>query len=634
MCGLCGFVHTDHNRPIDLELLVRMREVLTHRGPDSAGCYTDAGVGLGSRRLAILDLSDRGHMPMSTPDGRFWIVYNGEIYNYRDLRAPLEARGHHFVSNTDTEVLLNLFATEGSSMLHRLNGMFAFAVWDSHEHRLFMARDRLGIKPLYYAVHQETLYFASEPKALFAAGVPMEFDHDVWQELLGFRFLAGEQTVFRGVRCLLAGHHLIWERGQAKLTRWWNLAERTRTLRETPVRDPVGWYRETFDDAVNIRRISDVPVGVFLSGGLDSSTVAASLSRQASGGIASFTVGFVDARYDERPLARQVATRYRLEEHRIVVPPDRLLALLQQAAWFSDEPLAHTNDAHLLAISQHARPRVTVLLSGEGADETLGGYVRYMPLQYPRLLQLMRPVLSRLKRFGRPSPRLEKLGRFLELGSLRDFVLYNACDVLPEDLAQLGLSCTTTPPYRDHVLTEGESLYPDDLMRQAMYSDQHTFLCSILNRTDRMTMGASIECRLPFLDYRLVEGVAALPTSVLASRRVNKTLLRQSLGDRLPKDILRHRKWGFGVPWKDYVRSVPEVRRVVEALPRHDLLLASPIDLRRLNQQIQFLWAGDDRMLPLILQLVMVTEAWCAHRAGIPAPLVTPGFRDGIAEAH
>jgi len=626
MCGFCGIVYSDDNRPVDRDVLVRMRDMLAHRGPDAAGCYTAPGVGLGSRRLAILDLSDRGQMPMSTPDGRFWIVYNGEIYNYRELRAPLEARGYRFSSNTDTEVLLNLFAAEGPSMLPRLNGMFAFAIWDSQERRLFMARDRLGVKPLYYALHQGALYFASEEKALFAAGIPIEFDHDAWQELLCFRFIAGEQTAFRGVRRLLAGHHLVWERAHAKITRWWNLAERAQMLRNDSVRDPVEWYRETFDDAVKVRRISDVPVGVLLSGGLDSSTVVASLSRQSAGRVSSFTVGFPEARYDERPLARQMVTRYQLEEHSLEVTPDRLLSLLQEAAWYNDEPLAHTNDAHLLAISQYARPRVTVLLSGEGADETLGGYVRYTPLRYPALLRLLKPVLSHLTGIGRRSARLAKLGRFLELPSFRDVVLYNACDTLPADLAQLGLSCATAPPYRERVLAEAESLYPDDLIRQAMYSDQHTFLCSVLDRTDRMTMGASIECRLPFLDYRLVEGVAALRTGALLRSHGTKPLLRRSLGDRLPKDVLRHPKWGFGVPWKNYVRTVPEVRRVVETLPGHELLRESPIDLGRLKTQIQSLWAGDNRMLPLIMQLVMITQAWNALRAGIATPMLTPGF--------
>ena len=336
--------------------------------------------------------------------------------------------------------------------------------------------------------------------------------------------------------------------------------------------------------------------------------------------VASFTVGFADPRYDESSLARQMVEHCGLEGHHVEVPPDRLLSQLHQAYRYNDEPLAHSNDAHLLAVSQDAKPRVTVLLSGEGADETLGGYVRYRPLRYPALLAVTKPILRRLNRVRR-NPRLSKLGRFLELGPLEKFVLYNACDTLPGDLAPLGLTETGAPAYRERVLAEAQSLYPGELIRQAMYSDQHTFLCSVLDRTDRMTMGASIECRVPFLDYRLVEGLAALPTRVLLRGHRSKPLLRRSLGERLPTDILRHPKWGFGVPWKSYIRSVPELRQAVEELPRSELLLESPIDQRQLKERLQSFWMGDDNCFPLILQLFLATQAWDALRTRIPRPI-------------
>jgi asparagine synthase (glutamine-hydrolysing) len=496
--------------------------------------------------------------------------------------------------------------------------MFAFAIWDARERELFIARDRLGVKPLFYALSHGTLYFASEEKALFAAGLPARFDHTVWEELLCFRYVAGEQTPFEGVRRLLPGHYLHWKDGRAQIRRWWSLAERVRTLREDPIHDPVRWYRDTFDDAVNLRRISDVPVGVLLSGGLDSSTVAASLARQAPGQVASFTVGFAEPEYDESALARQMAGHCHLEGHHIEVPTDRLLSQLRAACRYNDEPLAHSNDPHLLAVSEHAKPRVTVLLSGEGADETLGGYVRYRPLRYPGLLAVAKPIIRRLKTGNQ---RWRKLGRFLELGPLHKFVLYNACDTLPGDLEQLGLAGAAAPSYREGVLSEAQSLYPGDLMRQAMYSDQHTFLCSVLDRNDRMTMGASIECRVPFLDYRLVEGLAALPTRALLRGQGSKPLLRQSLGDRLPSEILRHPKWGFGVPWKNYVRNVPELRRTVEELPRSELLQQAPIDTKRLKARLESFWAGDDQLFPVILQLVMASQAWDVLRARRPAPV-------------
>ena len=400
MCGICAIVHPDHTFPVDAEVLRRMRDSLSHRGPDDAGLYVAPGIGLASRRLAILDLSRRGRMPMNTADGRFWIVYNGEVYNYQDLRHSLSAQGVAFESNTDTEVLLKLFVAEGPAMLDKLNGMFAFAIWDAVERRLFVARDRLGVKPVFYTFRDGILSISSEPKALFAAGAERRFDHTTWSELLCFRFLAGERTPFEGVRRLLPGHYLVWHDGLLSIRRWWNLAERARLARESPIRDSLEWYRRTFDDAVRLRMISDVPVGVLLSGGLDSSSISASLATQQLGQVKSFTVGFEDSQYDESGLASQVASQYRLATHHLQVLPEHLLSWLEEASWFNDEPIAHSNDPHLLAISRHAKPRVSVLLSGEGADETLGGYIRYRPLYHSKALTAARPLLRMVDRLG------------------------------------------------------------------------------------------------------------------------------------------------------------------------------------------------------------------------------------------
>ena len=612
MCGINGVVRAGPGVPIEEGVLLAMRDTLTHRGPDDAGHYSAAGAALGSRRLAILDLSPRGRMPMSTPDGRFWITYNGEVYNYRDLRSHLEARGHSFNSNTDTEVILRLYAEEGAAMLPRLNGMFALAVWDARERSLFLARDRLGIKPLYYAEREGGLYFASEQKALFAAGVPIRFDPGTWEELLCFRYVAGDRTPYEGVKRLLPGHHLVWKDGIATIGRWWNLADRARALRGSSPSDPARWFRDTFDSAVDLRRISDVPVGVLLSGGLDSSSVAASLALQAGAGVASFTVRFSESGYDEGPLAREVAARFGLEYHELTVAPDSLVDGLLKASRFNDEPLAHGNDLHILAISKYAKPRVTVLLSGEGGDETLGGDVRYRPLLHPLLLALARPLLPSAAILLGARGRLRKLARFLDLGGLRSFVLYNACDVLPADLRSLVMTPSGEFAFRHAVLKEAEELYPSEPVRQAMYSDQHTFLCSILDRNDRMTMGASIECRVPFLDYRLVEGLAALPSSALQVGRRGKPLLRSAMGDRLIRAVRRHRKWGFGVPWSRYLRDHPRLRGMVRDLPDLEPMRSGPFERSRMAPLIREFLAGDESHAALVRQLVMIA-AW--HRA-------------------
>jgi len=606
MCGICGIVYRDRAHPASESVVLAMRDALEHRGPDDAGHYLAPGIALGSRRLSILDLSERGHMPMTTPDGRYWIAYNGEVYNFQELRAGLESRGHVFHSDTDTEVVLRLYVEQGPPMLECLNGMFAFAVWDTQERTLFLARDRVGVKPLYYARREDALYFASEEKALFAAGVTPQFDTSTWEELLCFRYVAGGRTPFVGVERLLPGHYLLWKDGEVETRRWWHLAERARVRRENLPRDPVQWFEETFNSAVDLRRISDVPVGVLLSGGLDSSSVATSLAAQAGSGVSSFTVRFTEPEYDEGPLAQQVADRCRLDYHELIVAPEDLLSWLHKSSWMCDEPLTHANNIHLWAISQYAKPLVTVLLSGEGSDETLGGYVRYQPLRYPRLLGAARPVLPRLVSALNMNGRLRKLSRFVALGPVDRFVLFNTCDVLPADLESLGMKPTAEFAYREQVLAEARACYPGEPMRQAMYSDQHTFLCSLLDRNDRMTMGASIECRVPFLDYRLVEGLAALPTSALLGGKESKHLLRQSVGTKLPEAVRKHRKWGFGVPWKNYFRRVPELRRLVDSLPDIDPIRDGPFERARVRAVVKEFLEGDNQHEELVRQLAMV----------------------------
>jgi asparagine synthase (glutamine-hydrolysing) len=354
-----------------------------------------------------------------------------------------------------------------------------------------------------------------------------------------------------------------------------------------------------------MRRISDVPVGVLLSGGLDSSSVAASLARDGGSPVASFTVRFAGPGYDEGPLAREVAERCKLDYHELTLSGPEMLPGLRRISALNDEPLAHHNDLHLWAISKFAKPFVTVLLSGEGADETMGGYVRYRPLRYAALLSGGAPLVSLMAAVF-PAYRLRKLVRFLRAGTLEDWIVYNACDVLPGELEVLGMRPRAEFPYRRAVLNEARRLYPRDPMRQAMYSDQHTFLVSVLDRNDRTTMGASIECRVPFLDYRLVEGLAALPSSQLLGRVRNKRVLRESLASRLPASVRRHRKWGFEVPWSAYLRQIPECREVVAGLPDAEVIRSGPFETPRVRDVVRRFLAGDREHEALIRQLVMI----------------------------
>ncbi len=626
MCGIVGAVRAGGAPPMDEARLLQMRDAIRHRGPDDAGHFLDEGVALGSRRLSIIDLSERGHMPMRSPDGRYVIVYNGEVYNFQELRRPLEARGFTFRSGTDTEVLLTMYIDEGPAMLSRLNGMFGLAIWDARERTLFVARDRLGVKPVYYAHHQGTLYFASEEKALFAGGVPAEFDATRWHELLRFNYVAGEATPFAGVRRLLPGHWMRWRDGSIEIRRWWNLGERVAELRGSPPPGPLrDWFRATFDDAVALRRISDVPVGVLLSGGLDSSSVASSLAEQAGGGVASFTVRFEEPKYDEGPLARLVADRWQLEHHELKVPVADLLARLRTSSWFNDEPLAHFSDLHVGAISEYAKSRVTVLLSGEGSDETLGGYVRYWPLRHPSLLAAARAVVPPLAGVIN-NWRLRKLRRMLSLGGLDEMVLFNASNIFPDDLEALGVAPSSGFAFREQVVREAKEVYPGEPARQAMYSDVHTFLCSLLDRNDRMTMGASIECRVPFLDYRLVEGLAALPSSALLRGRRGKRLLLDAVGDRLPEGIKRAGKKGFSVPWERHLREDADLRAILSGLADNAAVREGPFDTRKLRGVVRDFLAGDRQREPLVVALFMVAtwhESYmrrlAEQRTGAPA---------------
>jgi asparagine synthase (glutamine-hydrolysing) len=503
-------------------------------------------------------------------------------------------------------------------MLQRLNGMFAIGLWDALGRRLFLARDRLGVKPLYYAERDGALFFASEEKGLFAAGLKPEFDPATWEELLCFRFVAGERTPFAGIKRLLPGHYLEWRRGNTQIRRWWNLGERVNTLRESSQGDAVEWLRETFDDSVKLRRISDVPVGVLLSGGLDSSCVAASLATQGSGELASFTVRFKERHYDEGRWAKAVAEKYGLKYHELVLGEEDLLDLAHRGTWLNDEPLAQANTLHLYAISKFAKACVTVLLSGEGADETFGGYVRYSPLRFIRTLKRMRPVATCMAGFpgaghaGSLTSRLHKLGRFILMNGQDDFVLYNACDILPSDLAVLGFSPGDDFLYRRQALAEAKSVYPGEPVRQAMYLDQHTFLTSVLDRNDRATMGASVECRVPFLDYRLVEGLAALPSGVLLHGYRSKPLLRAAFGQRLPKTLLWHRKWGFGVPWQQYFQQIPCFRDCIAGLADQPPIRDGPFDRAALKRMTDGYLGGDVTQHPLLLQFFFVS-VW--HRA-------------------
>jgi asparagine synthase (glutamine-hydrolysing) len=619
MCGICGILNIGHPEPLERSLVERMSQAMTYRGPDDSGTYLDPDCGLASRRLAIIDLSQQGHMPMSSQDGRYWIVYNGEVYNFAELRAELQSRGVSFCSKTDTEVLIHLYILYGPEMLQRCNGMFAFAIWDSVERTLFLARDRMGVKPLFYARQDGRFYFGSEEKVLFAGGVRNEFDESTWPELVYFRYVSGEMTPSRNVRRLLPGHYLIVRDGRVTTQQWWSLADAADVSSPSTAGQAADSLLELLDDSMRLRRISDVPVGILLSGGIDSGGMAALMAGQAGQGVESFTVRFEQREYDEGELAGQVARRWGLKSHEMYVAAEQIPALLQEATHLLDEPVVHGNDVHLLAISRFAKPLVTVLLSGEGADEVLGGYVRYRMFLYERLFPLLGPAARALHKVLRLGARERKTLELLSMPLDEDRLVFSSAEVFPA-MMDGSSDLESALAYRRQLIRQAQHAYPQSI-RQVMFYEQHTYLQSVLDRNDRMTMGASIECREPYLDYRLVEWAAGLPIEYLYENGIGKAVLRRALRSHLPASVLKHEKWGFGVPWHDYFRRQPVLRNWVQGLSRQEVFESMPGGPVQMQAIVQRFLAGDDAFTPLVRQWVMISLWYALKIQNLPEPI-------------
>jgi asparagine synthase (glutamine-hydrolysing) len=604
MCGINGILHLQTQKKVDERLLTKMRDSLEHRGPDDKGLFIENNIGLGHRRLSILDVSAAGHQPFLSDDGRYVMVYNGEIYNFKDFYHELKSNGFDIKTGSDTEVLLKLFQLYGLKMLNRLNGMFAFVIWDKKERKLTAVRDRMGVKPLYYSFYNETFYFGSEEKALFTAGVPLKMAKDGMEEYIFNRFVAGENTLYENVKKVLPGHILtIHESGKTTNEKWWDL--KAEIQNQPKIKNPVEWFRETFDDSIKLRMVSDVPVGVLLSGGLDSSSILASLNQQNFRDIQTFNIGFKEKEHNESHLAKKMADKFHYGFHTMQLEDNALFDKLISSTYFQDEPIMHLSEPHILALAQLAKPSVKVLLSGEGADELMGGYVRYKALKYPSLLKAIATV-GHMDYFT-TKPRFEKLARYSQIKEYDDLILYNGSNIYPKDIAKtFGITSPPKNEYRNQILTEAKSLYPNNLRRQALYFDQHTYLCSLLDRNDRCTMGASIECREPFLDQRLVVGLGSLDDKWLFTGKKWKYILKSAMKNRLPEEILKFKKVGLSVPWGDYLIKSPEFISELESFSKSDLFKMpyfEHIDAQKLVKNFK---KGEIKLIPYIMPLFMM----------------------------
>jgi asparagine synthase (glutamine-hydrolysing) len=568
MCGICGIAWTDDHEPADDAVLERMTDVLRHRGPDDRGVYRTRGVALGFRRLSIIDLSG-GHQPMSNEDGSIWVVFNGEIYNFQALRHRVEGTGHTLRTVSDTEVIVHLYEDEGPEFVRRLRGMFAIALWDGRERQLVLARDRLGVKPLVYRAEPGRIAFASELKALLQLpDVPRELDPSSLDHYLALQYVPHPRTIFRGIHKLPPAHYAVWCDGQLELTPYWKLdPNREVELPEAEYRERL---RATLGEATRLRMISDVPIGAFLSGGIDSTITVGLMQQAASEPVRTFSIGFPVADFDEREYARIAARHLQTNHHEFVVEP-KSLEVLPRLIWHYDEPFADSSAIPTYYVSQVTRSQVTVALTGDAGDELFAGYPRYAAARlsawFDRLPRELRMILSsslwqRLPSSRRQKSRLRRLKRLL--ATLRD----------PPERRYLRWVSIFDEPQRSELYSDDFVATLDDadpaefllapfsaarrrdFVSRACYVDILSYLpCDLLTKVDIASMAHGLECRSPFLDHHVVELAVQMPVSLKMRRLNGKRILKETFADLLPREIRRRGKMGFGVPLAHWFRG-------------------------------------------------------------------------------
>ena len=581
MCGIAGIVATEGLHLDDSDRVTRMRDVIAHRGPDDAGLFVDGQAALGHRRLSIVDLA-AGHQPLANEDHSIWIVFNGEIYNHQSVRDVLEPAGHRYKTRSDTETILHAYEEWGDESVQRLRGMFAFAIWDSRRRRLLLARDRLGVKPLYWAKVGDRLLFGSEIKAILESGlIQPEANQGALPELLGTRYLSGTETLFKGINRLQPGHCLVFEQGTISIRQYWDIpaGRASEELARLTDEQIVRRFRELLEESVRIRLMADVPLGMFLSGGLDSSAIAALMSRMIDRPLQTFSVAFKQRAFSELDYARQVAHAIKADAHEIVIDDQDFFGALPRLIWHEDEPIAHPSSIPLYFVSALARDHVKVVLTGEGSDELLAGYGKY-----PRALVNWRAgaayslVPGPLRRwvanhivpsvpgqFGRYASR-----SFLGMPRTPEAMFF-------DNFAAIGLRRQETllSPRFGRLATPERAYGPSrayfdipgrrsTTLDRILYADMKTYLVELLMKQDQMSMAASIESRVPFLDHRLVEFASGLPSRMKLRGFRTKWILREAVRGILPPEILTRKKMGFPVPfgiwmrgpWKDVARDV------------------------------------------------------------------------------
>ncbi len=576
MCGICGIFEYERREPFSRQLIERMSETLLHRGPDDGGFYLGEGVGFGFRRLSIIDVQG-GHQPIGNEDGSIWVMLNGEIYNYLELRQEMESKGHKFATRSDTETIVHLYEEYGEDCIARLRGMFAIALWDSRRRRLLLARDRVGKKPLFYAKDGKRILFGSELKALLAGN---NFSRDVDPQALSDYFSLGyvpaPKTIYRAVRKIQPGHYLVVERGTLREASYWDLS-----FAETDNFSEEEWcerIRHALYEATRIRLMSDVPLGAFLSGGIDSSAVVATMSQLMNRPTTTCSIGFEEREYNEADYARQVSQQFRTDHHEEIVRPDAA-SIVDKLAWHFDEPFADSSAIPTYYVSSVARREVTVALGGDGGDENLAGYRRYVFDQIENRLRRFAPLALRQTVFG-PLGRLypamawapqvfraKATFQSLSRGPLEGY--FNSVSIFrPHEKPRLFTSAfhgvlggyDSIEVLRQHYDRAGTT----DQLSRIQYVDIKTYLPDdILTKVDRMSMAVSLEVRAPLLDHHFMEMVARMPSSLKLRGRETKYIFKKALSPILPQDILYRPKQGFAVPLDRWFRN--ELKEMAQA---------------------------------------------------------------------
>jgi asparagine synthase (glutamine-hydrolysing) len=583
MCGIAGFVGRTSNHTAsaaDASTIRRMMETIAHRGPDDRDFYSDPFATLGHLRLSIVDLST-GHQPMFNEDANLLVVYNGEIYNHASLRPALEQAGHVYKSHSDTEAILHSYEEFGPDCVTHFRGMFAFAIWDRAKQRLFCARDRLGIKPLYYYYDGRLFAFASEIKALLAhPGISARFETKLLEEYLAFGYTSGEGTLFRDIKKLMPGHHLTLnaEGGAPVITQYWHIP----TEKHAVERSDAEWIRATrelLEESVRLRLMADVPLGMFLSGGVDSSAIAALMQRMVSDPVKTFAVGYAEEEFSELGYAREVASRIGTDHREVRIGCSDFFDSLPELVWHEDEPISWPSSVSLFHVSKLASSHVKVVLTGEGSDELFAGYSRYRrQLMSEQHMGIYRHLPEPFRRWIREQISTSGLIGADLRRKLRHTVLGRSGDLQSLYLENFygAFSAANMKTLLKNQADEGvayapfmklfESVPQMPYLERLLYADQQTYLEELLMKQDRMSMAASIESRVPFLDHKMVEFASQIPVSLKLRGTTGKHILKEAVADLLPRDIIHRTKMGFPTPLKRWLLDA-------QCAPIYDFLL-------------------------------------------------------------